>query len=323
MRRAIVLIVLAWCWAWSGAAQAQSCDLTGSSTTIDFGTINPLLPADTLNSGGLIKLNCSGLSLFTRVCISLGTGNTSPSIAARAMGNGSYRMNYNLYTDPGYSNIWGNATTSAPTSQLLTGIGAGSVSATVYAKLPGGQNTVTIVNNADTQYMELRHDHAGQGGRADLSAHRAAPELPAEFALLTLQIPLTVKALVQKNCTISATNLVFPAQGLLTAPVPGSSQISVQCTNNNAYSLALNGGTVGGNVLARKMKHSTAADTVGYQLYQGSNYAIVWGDATGGSPMAGLGTGAAQSYTVYGLVPPQATPRPGSYSDTVTATITF
>ena len=76
-RRAIVLIVLAWCWAWSGAAQAQSCDLTGSSTTIDFGTINPLLPADTLNSGGLIKLNCSGLSLFTRVCISLGTARRS------------------------------------------------------------------------------------------------------------------------------------------------------------------------------------------------------------------------------------------------------
>ena len=33
------------------------------------------------------------------------------------MGNGSYRMNYNLYADPGYSNIWGDATTSAPTSQ--------------------------------------------------------------------------------------------------------------------------------------------------------------------------------------------------------------
>ena len=57
------------------------------------------------------------------------------------------------------------------------------------------------------------------------------------------------------------------------------------------------------------MKHSTAADTVGYQLYQGSNYAIVWGDATGGSPMAGLGTGAAQSYTVYGLS--RRRPRPG------------
>ena len=28
-----------------------------------------------------------------------------------------------------------------------------------------------------------------------------------------MTMPLTVKALVQKNCTISATNLVFPAQG--------------------------------------------------------------------------------------------------------------
>ena len=239
------------------------------------------------------------------------------------MGNGSYRMNYNLYADPGYSNIWGDATTSAPTSQLLTGIGAGSVSATVYAKLPGGQNTVAIVNNADTQYMESYATTTQ--AKVDVQTFPLIGLLlncPLSSPSLTLQIPLTVKALVQKNCTISATNLVFPAQGLLTAPVPGSSQISVQCTNNNAYSLALNGGTVGGNVLARKMKHSTAADTVGYQLYQGSNYAIVWGDATGGSPMAGLGTGAAQSYTVYGLVP-QATPRPGSYSDTVTATITF
>ena len=68
------------------------------------------------------------------------------------MGNGSYRMNYNLYTDPGYSNIWGNATTSAPTSQLLTGIGRGRCRRP--SILPGGQNTVTIVNNADTQYME-------------------------------------------------------------------------------------------------------------------------------------------------------------------------
>ncbi|MBR8657402.1 spore coat U domain-containing protein [Achromobacter sp. Marseille-Q0513] len=322
MRRAIVLIVMAWCWA--GAAQAQSCNLSGSATTIDFGTINPLLPTDTLNSGGLIKLDCTGLSLFTRVCISIGVGTTSPSIAARAMGNGSYRMNYNLYTDSGYSNVWGAATTTAPTSQLLTGIGAGSVSATVYAKLPGGQNTVAIVNNADTQYMES-YTTAAQA-KVDVQSFPLSGLLqncPLSAPSQTLQIPLTIKALVQKNCTISATNLVFPAQGLLTAPVPGSSQISVQCTNNNAYSLALNGGTVGGNVLARKMKHSTAADTVGYQLYQGSNYAVVWGDATGGSPLAGQGTGAAQSYTVYGLVPAQATPRPGSYSDTVTATITF
>ena len=72
MRRAIVLIVLAWCWAWSGAAQAQ----LRPDRQFDHHRLwhdQSLLPADTLNSGGLIKLNCSGLSLFTRVCISLGT----------------------------------------------------------------------------------------------------------------------------------------------------------------------------------------------------------------------------------------------------------
>ncbi len=323
MRQAIALIILACCGAWAGAAQAQSCNLTGSSTTIDFGAVNPLLPADTYNNGGLIDVNCSGLFFSTRICISLEIGNTSPSIAARAMGNGAYRMNYNLYTDVGYTTVWGDATTSPPTSQLLNVLGNGSVSVPIHAKLPGGQTSVSTVGNADTQYLET---YGGVSARVDVETgllFGAFVNCPLSSPGATLSIPLTVKALVQKNCTISATNLVFPAQGLLTVPVPGSSQISVQCTNNNAYSLALNGGTVGGNVLARKMKHSTAADTVSYQLYQAGNYAVIWGDASGGAPKTGLGSGAVQNHTVYGRVPAQATPRPGSYSDTVTATITF
>ncbi|MBR8657634.1 spore coat U domain-containing protein [Achromobacter sp. Marseille-Q0513] len=321
MKRAIALVVIA--LGWAGAAQAQTCNLTGSSTTIDFGVVNPLLPANTLNNGGLIKVTCSGLFLATRICISLETGNTSPSIAGRAMGNGAYRMNYNLYTDSGYSNVWGDATTSPPTSQVINVFGSGSISVPIFAKLPGGQISVSTVGNADTQYLEI---YSGTSARVDVDTGLFFPDAincPLSFPGATLNIPLTVKALVQKNCTISATNLVFPAQGLLTTAVPGSSQISVQCTNNNAYSLALNGGAVGGNVLARKMKHSTAADTVSYQLYQAGDYAVIWGDASGGSPKAGVGSGAVQNHTVYGRVPAQATPRPGSYSDTVTATITF
>ena len=325
MRRAILLIAIVFSWAWAGAAQAQAnCNLSGSSTTIDFGAVNPLLPADTYNNGGLIDVNCSGLYFTTRICISLEIGNTSPSIAARAMGNGVYRMNYNLYTDAGHTTVWGDATTSPPTSQVLNVLGNGSIMVPIYAKLPGGQTSVSTVGNVDTQYLET---YGGVSARVDVETgllfFGAFTNCPLSSPDTTLSIPLTVKALVQKNCTISATNLVFPAQGVLTVPVPGSSQISVQCTNNNAYSLALNGGTVGGNVLARKMKHSTAADTVSYQLYQGSNYAIVWGDASGGSPKTGLGSGTVQNHTVYGRVPAQTTPRPGSYSDTVTATITF
>ena len=155
MRRAILLVAIVFAWAWAGAAQAQSnCNLSGSSTTIDFGAVNPLLRGYA-QQRGLIKVNCLFLFLGTRVCISLGTGNTSPSIAARAMGNGSYRMNYNLYTDPGYSSVWGAATTSPPTSQVLTDVIDASLSVPIYAKLPGGQTSVSTVGNADTQYQEI------------------------------------------------------------------------------------------------------------------------------------------------------------------------
>ena len=35
------------------------------------------------------------------------------------------------------------------------------------------------------------------------------------------------------------------------------------------------------------------------------------------------GNGALQSYTIYGRVPPQTTPKPGTYADTITLTVTY
>jgi spore coat protein U-like protein len=39
--------------------------------------------------------------------------------------------------------------------------------------------------------------------------------------------------------------------------------------------------------------------------------------------MAGTGSGLPQTFTVYGRVPTQNTPAPGSYSDTVVLTISY
>jgi spore coat protein U-like protein len=39
--------------------------------------------------------------------------------------------------------------------------------------------------------------------------------------------------------------------------------------------------------------------------------------------VAATGNGSAQSFTVYGRVPPQAAPAPGNYSDTITVTVTY
>ncbi|CAB3646249.1 MAG: spore coat U domain-containing protein [Achromobacter sp.] len=315
---------------WSADAQATSCSLGAATTnTTNFGPVNPLLSTDTYADSNTVAVTCNftALAFGARLCFSAGVGTTSPSTAARALGSGAYRMNYNLYTDSGHSQVWGNATTSAPTSVLLAGpvlsTGSASTSFAYYAKLPGSQTTVSTVGNANTLYSESYTNTI----RVDISWGLLASLLvncPIAAPSQTLYVPLTVQATVQKNCSINTTNMAFAPQGLLKQAVTATAQITVLCTNNNAFAVALNGGSVAGNVLARKMKHATAADTVSYQLYHDSNYATVWGDGvTGGTALNSTGTGANQQFTVYGRVPAQTTPRPGNYSDTILVTITF
>lgn len=319
-------LLAALCMGSAATAEASSCALgAGTTGTMDFGTINPLLSADTVNSGGQIVVTCdfTALSLAARLCFNLGLGNTSTSNNPRTLGAGVNRMNYNLYTDAATSQVWGTALTTAPTSVTLIGPLLGGTASTTfrfYGKVPGNQPLVKTVNNADTRYSETYSTTA----TVDVSIGLLSGLTNCPLTSPTrISIPLTVTALVQKNCTINATNMAFPPKGVLSSATTATSQITVKCTNNNAYSVALDGGSVANNVLARKMKHATQADTVSYQLYQDAAYATIWGNASGGAPRAGTGTGSNQTYTVYGRVPAQATPRPGDYKDVVTATITF
>ena len=49
----------------------------------------------------------------------------------------------------------------------------------------------------------------------------------------------------------------------------------------------------------------------------------MWGNTVGTDTQAATGTGAAQTYTIYGRIPPQTTPAPATYSDTITVTVTY
>jgi spore coat protein U-like protein len=62
---------------------------------------------------------------------------------------------------------------------------------------------------------------------------------------------------------------------------------------------------------------------VTYSLYSDSGRATVWGNTVGTNTVAGTGNGASQSYTVYGRAPAQTTPAAGTYTDTVTVTVTY
>ena len=68
---------------------------------------------------------------------------------------------------------------------------------------------------------------------------------------------------------------------------------------------------------------SSGANTITYTLYSDTNRTVLWGNTVGTNTVTGTGNGASQSYTIYGQVPPQNTPAPAVYTDTVTVTVTY
>jgi len=146
--------------------------------------------------------------------------------------------------------------------------------------------------------------------------------LSASFAASTTS-SFTTQVTIAASCTInSASTLNFGSQGILSANVDQTSTIQVQCDNSTPYNIGLDAGTgSGATVAVRKM--TSGGNTVNYSLYSDSGRLIVWGNTVGTDTVAATGSGASQSYTVYGRVAAQTTPAPATYSDTVTVTVTY
>jgi len=141
----------------------------------------------------------------------------------------------------------------------------------------------------------------------------------AATATTTMTVQMTITATCLVN---SASTLNFGTQGVLSTNVDQTSTLQVTCTNTTPYNIGLNAGTgTGATVAARKM--TSGANTVNYTLYSNSGRTTLWGNTVGTDTVAATGNGAAQSYTVYGRVPPQAAPAPGTYTDTITVTVTY
>jgi spore coat protein U-like protein len=314
----------------SQSARADSC--TASASNISFGSVSPI--ANTaVTATGTVTVTCtfSLLSLNTaaRVCLNLGNGTASTSFVPRYMANGSNLLAFNLYADSAYSTVWGSVystTASTPISLTLSGnwltAPSASSTVTVYGKIPSGQTTVPTVSNATTTYSTSFSGAHTALYYAFAVSSALLPSCSTTSSGVTF--PFTVTANVVNNCNIGTTAMSFGSPSMLTSAVTSTSTISVQCTDGDAWELALNGGSTSGSVTAREMKGATYGSTVSYQLYTDSGRSTVWGDGTSSTSMVtGTGTGSAVSVTVYGKVPAQTTPQPDTYSDTVTATISF
>src|SRR5262249_32781666 len=110
--------------------------------------------------------------------------------------------------------------------------------------------------------------------------------------------------------------------GILSSNKDAQGTLSVQCTTSLPYAVSLDGGTSGAtNPTQRKMTFTTS--NVVYGLYQDAARSLPWGSTAGVNTVAGTGPARTQTLTVYGRVAPQTTPKVGTYTDTIIATVTY
>lgn len=132
-----------------------------------------------------------------------------------------------------------------------------------------------------------------------------------------------VRITISAECQITSTEtLDFGMTGVLTSATNTTGTLQVACTNTTPYSIGLGSGLgAGATTTVRKM--TSGSDTIDYRLFRDSARTANWGNTIGVDTVAATATGAAQSFTVYGQVPAQTTPRSATYTDTITVTITY
>lgn len=303
------------------AAQAQSC--SASMTPMTFPNVNPILGA-TVTQTGTLTVTCNWGLLsepFALACVNLGIGSGSTAQDPRRMANGSNRLLYRLSPSASMSPLWGSVSTNTTPigivfSRPLLG-GQVTATRTITGQILPGQFTVPTANNATTTYTETFPGAAAVNFGFYTLVQPTCASLQSRSTF-----NFTVQANVTNNCTISAAPLNFGGISDFSVARTASTNLSVRCTNNDAYRIRLNGGQ-NGTVAQRNMR-SSAGRLVRYELHTTAQRTLLWGDGTLGTAfVTGTGTGNVQQVQVFGRVPAQAAPPPGQYSDVVTATIEF
>ena len=141
---------------------------------------------------------------------------------------------------------------------------------------------------------------------------------------LSIRFPFIVSATVIKSCTVTANTLDFgtPA-GFLTTNIDSTTTVQATCSNTTPYQIGLDNGQ---NFSATRRMAGGSSEFIGYELYRDSGRSSTqrWGSSPSTDTVGDTGTGSAQpAVTIYGRVPPQTTPSPGNYTDTITVIVSY
>lgn len=137
----------------SAPALAVTCSVTANP--IAFGNYNGVTKAQ-ITTTSTFTVTCTGPGSFSYV-ISLSPGR-SGTATARYLASGTNRLNYQVYKDAGYSQVFGNGAggTYTFTGSATLGSGSASGSATLYSIIPAGQGP-TPGSYSDTLTLQVSY----------------------------------------------------------------------------------------------------------------------------------------------------------------------
>ncbi len=136
---------------------------------------------------------------------------------------------------------------------------------------------------------------------------------------------LTVTASVAAVCIIGNATLAFGAYNPTGGAVlNGTTTTTLTCTLGTPYNIGMSAGAgTGATTTLRIMTSGT--NTLGYKLFQNAGLTTNWGNTVGTDTLSGTSSTSSltNTITIYGQIPASEAAAVGSYTDTVTMTVTF
>jgi spore coat protein U domain-containing protein, fimbrial subunit CupE1/2/3/6 len=129
-------------------------------------------------------------------------------------------------------------------------------------------------------------------------------------------------------CRVSATGLDFGAYDVFSPfPRDTTGSVTVECDRNppTDVTIAIDRSHGSGGFDPRQMRRAAGGDRLSYNLYTTASMSTVWGDGSSGTSTVFLrkvNRNHPVTTTIYGRMPARQNVSVGSYSDTLTVTIT-
>lgn len=140
-------------------------------------------------------------------------------------------------------------------------------------------------------------------------------------AASTATATFLVSTSVAATCTVSTTPLSFGSYTGVLSQATASGTFT--CTNTTPYNVGLSAGLAAGATVTSRKMTGPAGALLSYSLFSDSGRTVNWGVTINTDTVAMVANGLGQTLTVYGQIPAGQYFAPGTYSDTVTVTVTY